>query len=184
MWNILQGYLEFQLWCFQQNFVCLDNLTVTLLCLLVSLLCHCYLAPCPFYSLGLFNIRTLYSDWIFISKHKHNHSPYWYIFLNIFSLEIHYKISEWVLSTYYCAASPVNCHLCYFLLKMFFLFVLFLFFCVHASWDLYMWGKRDETVEIVLWRAFLCWCACQHYYCCCEMLDQRSNHDKLTVNCQ
>lgn len=165
MWNILQGYLEFQLWCFQQNFVCLDNLTVTLLCLLVSLLCHCYLAPCPFYSLGLFNIRTLFSDWIFISKHKHNHSPHRYILVSTFSLEIQdiskysqhniVQLHQWIVNLF-----------CYFPLKMCFVFF-------HASWDLYMWGKRDETVEIVLWRAFLCWCACQHYYCCCEMLDQK-----------
>lgn len=168
MWNILQGYLEFQLWCFQQNFVCLDNLTVTLLCLLVSLLCHCYLAPCPFYSVGLFNIRTLFSDWLFISKwHKHNHSPYPYIFNNThtnnLSFEIHCKISEWVLDILSCSFTGELLTRLLFSVRVFF----------HASWDLYMWGKRDETVEIVLWRAFLCWCACQHYYCCCEMLDQK-----------
>lgn len=123
MWNILQGYLEFKLWCFQQNFVCLDNLTVTLLCLLVSLLCHCYLAPCPFYSVGLFDIKTLFSDWSFISKHKHKHSPYNTYFSISFLIRVHCKISEWILSTLYCAASPVNCQLYYFLLKVFFVFI-------------------------------------------------------------
>lgn len=168
MWNILQGYLEFQLWCFQQNFVCLDNLTVTLLCLLVSLLCHCYLAPCPFYSVGLFNIRTLFSDWLFISNwHKHNHSPYPYILtthtqfifwnplqdIRVSTRHTIVQLHRWIVNTLVIFCSC--------------------FFLFHASWDFYMWGKRDETVEIVLWRAFLCWCACQHYYCCCEMLDQK-----------
>lgn len=163
MWNILQGYLEFQLWCFQQNFVCLDNLTVTLLCLLVSLSCHCHLAPCPFYSLGLLNIRTLFSDWIFISKHKPNHSPYRYIFsFNIFFV--------W---KSIAGLSTFNIILCSFTSELSTCLLLYVENVFHASWDLYMWGKRDETVEIVLWRAFLCWCACQHYYCCCEMLDQK-----------
>lgn len=157
MWNILQGYLEFQLWCFQQNFVCLDNLTVTLLCLLVSLS-----SPCPFYSPGLLNIRTLFSDWVFISKHKHNHSPYRYILVSTFSLWYGYQSK-------YSQNDIVQLH--QWIVNLFVTFCWKMFF--HASWDLYMWGKRDETVEIVLWRAFLCWCACQHYYCCCEMLDQK-----------
>lgn len=158
MWNILQGYLEFQLWCFQQNFVCLDNLTVTLLCLLVSLSCHSYLAPCPFYSLGLLNIKTPFCDWIFISKHKHYHSPYRYI------LFVEHR-----------AASPVNCQLvCYFLLKMFFM--------PHEICTCEVKGTRP-------WRLFYGELSCVDVLVnitivAVNCLIKRSNHDKLTVNCQ
>lgn len=85
MWNILQGYLELQLWCFQQNCVCLDNLTVTLSCLLASPSCHFPSAPRPLSSRGLLNIGTISVDqWIIISKRKRN--PYRYIFISHFLL--------------------------------------------------------------------------------------------------
>lgn len=172
MWNILQGYLEFQLWCFQLNFVCLDNLTVTLLCLLASLSCHCHLAPCPFYSLGLLNIRALFSDWIFISKHKHNHSPYRYILVLTCSLrKSNPRVST--LNIILCSFTS-ELSTCYFLLKMFFM--------PHEICTCEVKGTRQ-------WRLFYGELSCVDVLVnitivAVKCLIKRSNHDKLTVNCQ
>lgn len=137
MWNILQGDLDFQLWCFQLNFVCLDNFTVTLPCLLVSLLFHCYFAV-SFFLLNLSRVLLTSGHVMFLSQtHKHNHSPLWKSITRYQS----------TLNTIF-AASLVSCPL-YFLLKM---FDFFFFFMPHEICICEVKGTRQW--RLFLWRAF------------------------------
>lgn len=91
-----------------------------------------------FFLLNLSRVLLTSGHVMFLSQtHKHNHSPLWKSIARYQS----------TLNTIF-AASLVSCPL-YFSVEN-----VWLFFLLHASWDLYMWGKRDETVEIVFMESF------------------------------
>ena len=74
-----------------------------------------------FILVGLFDIRTRFSDLPFISKHKHNHSPYQDIFFSIFSFgNPSQDIRVRTLNIILCSFTSELSTFVYFLLKVFF----------------------------------------------------------------
>lgn len=129
MWNILQGDLD----AFNRT-----------LCALITFLFLCCVywrplsvAPCPFDSPGLFNIRTLFTQWLFIWKHKQNHGRTHTVYVDMLSLQ---DIRGSSLIRISCSFSSQCQPVCYFLLKV----------CFHASWDLSMWGKGTRRWDSCL----------------------------------